>query len=270
MALLEQYGADAVRYWAASGRPGTDTAFDEGQMKIGRRLAIKILNASKFVLGVIGDDRPPSRRRGHRAARPVDARPASPTLVDDATAAFDGYDYARALERTERFFWGFCDDYLELVKGRAYGGDGDEAARVGPRRARRRARHAAAAVRAVPAVRHRRGVVVVARGLGPPGAVARRPPTSAPPSRGADPLVLAVAVDVLAAVRRAKSDAKRSMRADVEHVIVTDTTARLAALASVEADVLAAGNVAELTTATTADGASVDVRLSPADPAPAG
>ncbi len=122
--LLEKHGADAVRYWAAGGRPGTDTAFDEGQMKVGRRLAIKVLNASRFALGrLAGDD-----GRGARA------RARSPRRIDRAMLArlaergrrghrrrFDAYDYARALERTETFFWSFCDDYLELVKTRAYG-----------------------------------------------------------------------------------------------------------------------------------------------------
>ena len=123
MGLLEEYGSDAVRYWAANGRPGTDTAFDDGQMKIGRRLAIKILNASRFALG-FGGDAPlgvdPSLIT-HPLDRAMLARLAR--LVDEATAAFDNFDYARALERTERFFWGFTDDHVELVKARAYEGD---------------------------------------------------------------------------------------------------------------------------------------------------
>ena len=122
--LLESHGADGVRYWAASGRPGVDTAVDEGQMKVGRRLAIKMLNASRFAL----------TRLGHEAATTADAVTAPLDLamlrrlaevVVDATAALDAYDYARALERTEAFFWSFCDDYLELVKTRAYEDSGD-------------------------------------------------------------------------------------------------------------------------------------------------
>ena len=175
-ALIERHGADAVRYWAANGRPGMDMAFDEGQMKIGRRLATKLLNASRFALN-LGE--PSSAAAGVTdAARPRRCSRAWPRLVDDATAAFDHFDYARALERTEGFFWPFCDDYLELVKNRAYGSgtvEGRDSALVALRIA---ARGAAAAVRAVPAVRHRRGLVVVAAGQHPPLhlAVERRAP----------------------------------------------------------------------------------------------
>ena len=115
MALLEEHGSDGVRYWSASGRPGTDTAFDPGQMKVGRRLAIKMLNAAKFAL-MQAEPRGP-------ITEPLDRGMLSSlsTLVRESTEQFEAYDYARVLEQAERFFWSFCDDYLELVKGRRYG-----------------------------------------------------------------------------------------------------------------------------------------------------
>ncbi len=67
MPLVDEFGSDAVRYWACNGRPGTDTAVDSGVMKIGRRLAIKILNASKFALGRLGEGTPPGYRGGARS-----------------------------------------------------------------------------------------------------------------------------------------------------------------------------------------------------------
>ena len=121
-ALLEEHGSDGVRYWAASGRPGTDTAFDPGQMKVGRRLAIKLLNASRFAL-MQAEPRGPITEPLDRGMLTNLAR-----LVHDATVELEAYDYARVLEKTERFFWSFCDDYLELVKSRRYGDFGAEAA----------------------------------------------------------------------------------------------------------------------------------------------
>jgi valyl-tRNA synthetase len=128
MPLLEAHGADALRYWAASGRPGTDTAIDESQMKIGRRLAIKILNASKFVLGRLEGAAPMS---SSDVIEPLDRDLLAllAQLIDEATAAFENYDYARALERTESFFWSFCDNYVELAKTRSYGDVADPATR---------------------------------------------------------------------------------------------------------------------------------------------
>jgi len=122
MGLLEEHGSDGVRYWAASGRPGTDTAFDPGQMKVGRRLAIKILNAARFAL-MHAEPRGP-------IVEPLDRGMLSSLslLVKESTEQLDAYDYARVLERTERFFWSFCDDYLELVKSRRYGDFTPEAA----------------------------------------------------------------------------------------------------------------------------------------------
>jgi len=251
--LLEQYGSDGVRYWAASGRPGTDTAFDEKEMKVGRRLAIKLLNASKFALSF--GDAPTSA-----IAAPLDRAllAALADLVDECTVAFEGYDYARALERTEAFFWSFCDDHLELVKGRAYGVVGDEGA---------------ASAKATLSV----ALSVLQRLFAPflpfvteevwswwmAGSVHLADWPQAGPLRqladDVDPGLVSLAADVVQAVRRAKSEAKVSMRADVASTTVTDGPERLAALALVADDLRDAGRIAELHTK---DGAfSVEVVL---------
>jgi valyl-tRNA synthetase len=124
MALLEEHGSDAVRYWAAKGGPGVDTAFEPGQMKVGRRLAIKLLNASKFVLmkdAPVGPVTNPYDLSMLAALRRV---------VDEATKALDGYDYASALRTVESFFWSFCDDYVEMVKRRRMTDDEDSASAI--------------------------------------------------------------------------------------------------------------------------------------------
>ncbi|GIH99624.1 valine--tRNA ligase [Planobispora takensis] len=235
--LLEQHGSDAVRYWAASGRPGTDTAFDTGQIKIGRRLAIKILNASKFVLGLGGPEREGQAPGEPRITEPLDlsmlARLAQ--VAGEATEAFEGYDYARALERTERFFWEFCDDYLELVKVRAYGDD------EGARSAREALREA---------------LDVMLRLFAPflpfvteevwswwrEGSV-HRASWPEPDGRGGDPELLPAVAAVLGRVRRAKSDAKLSMRAEVSRLTVAGAPAGLVRQA--QDDLCGAGAVEE-------------------------
>jgi len=115
MEFLKEFGSDGVRYWAANVRPGGDGIFDVGEIKVGRRLAIKMLNAAKFAL-LQAEPRGP-------ITEPLDRGMLSSlsTLVRESTEQFEAYDYSKVLEQSERFFWSFCDDYLELVKGRRYG-----------------------------------------------------------------------------------------------------------------------------------------------------
>ncbi|HEY2282190.1 MAG TPA: valine--tRNA ligase [Solirubrobacteraceae bacterium] len=249
MHLLEEHGADAVRYWAANGRPGTDTAFDAQQMKVGRRLAVKLLNASKFALA----DLPP---QGEELTSSLDraliARLA--TVVEDATASFESYDYARALQHTEERFWWFCDYYLELVKGRRYDSAGDPMG-------------AASVSRAL-----RLSVSVFQRLFAPflpfvceevwswwqSGSIHLAPWPDAAELRaeldanggggpaGAEDEALTVAAEVLGEVRKAKSEAQRPMRAPVRLVRVYDTPARLSALQLGLGDLLGAGAIEQL------------------------
>jgi valyl-tRNA synthetase len=231
LGLIEEYGADAVRYWACNGRPGVDTALDEGMMKIGRRLAIKVLNASRFALGFSDETDPEAI--AHPLDRSMLARLGQ--TVEHATAGFEGYDYSRALEVAERSFWEWTDDYLELVKARAYdGGVGGASAHAALQVALRTYLRLFAPF--LPFVTEE----VWSWWLH--GSVHRTAwPTADELSPWAgEPAVMGVVSEVLTAVRRAKSDARASMRAEVETVAITDATDRLQLVRLAEDDLKAA------------------------------
>ncbi len=234
--ILDKHGSDAVRYWAASSRLGTDAAFDPQnptQIKIGRRLAIKILNAAKFALGF-------EAPADAQVTEPLDLSmlAALDEVVEQATAALDGYDHARALEVSEAFFWTFCDDYLELVKERAYTGGAAGAS-------------AAAALRTA--------LSTLLRLLAPVVSFATEEAWSwfqegsvhnaawpVPSALGGDPAVLAAASEALIGVRRAKTEAKASQRTPVASATIAAPADRIELLRQIEADLRAVGRIAEL------------------------
>ena len=240
MDLLARSGSDGVRYWAANGRPGADLAFDPAQIKVGRRLATKLLNASKFALG-LGAAEALGRPVTEPLDRAVFARLAG--VVADATAAFDAYQHTDALQAAETFFWTFCDDYIELVKERAYG-DGSGADSAG----------AALAT----------GLSVQLRLFAPflpyvteevwswwrDGSIHRAAwPAADELTRVApdgDAALLDLSGEALRQVRRAKSDRKLSMRADVPLAEALGPAEVLERLALIRRDLTAAGRIGKL------------------------
>jgi len=248
MALLEEHGSDAVRYWAASARLGTDAAFEIGQMKIGRRLAIKVLNASKFVLSFGSADEPVSLDPS-LVTVPLDRAMLAglADVVDAATAALESYDHTRALELTETFFWTFCDDYLELVKDRAYGaGASADEVTAGTVSAR-----AALNLALDTLLRLLAPVLPFATeevwSWWREGSVHRAPwPTPdalRTAAADADPGVVAAAGAALAALRKVKSEAKVSMRTPIDAVTLAVPDALRAGVELALDDVRAAGRV---------------------------
>jgi valyl-tRNA synthetase len=253
--VLERYGTDAVRWRAAGARPGADSPFDEAQMKVGRRLAMKVLNVGRFVLGLGAS----AGLTVEQVTEPIDRGLLAglATVVQDATAALDAFNYTRALEVTEAFFWTFCDDYVELVKTRAYGSDA-----------------AAESAQAALAV----ALSVQLRLLAPvlpfvteevwswwqAGSVHRAAwPVSAELPTGGDPAVVSVVAEALAAVRKAKSEAKQSMRADVESATVTAPEEQVALVEAGRGDLTSAGRIATLSVVAGDGPLRVDVVLAP-------
>ena len=236
--ILAQHGSDAVRYWSASSRLGTDAAFDPQnptQIKIGRRLAIKVLNAAKFVLSFPVPD-------GAEVTHALDASMLATlhVVVREATTAYENYDHARALELTESFFWTFCDDYLELVKERAY-----NQTDVG---------------QASAALALRLAMSALLRLLAPVLAFATEEAWSwfnegsvhaaawpvAPEEEWGDPAVLTTVSEALVGIRRAKTEAKASQKTPVERAVIAGPAASVAALKLAEGDLKAVGRIADI------------------------
>ena len=233
--LLDEHGSDAVRYWAASGRPGTDTAFDVGQMKIGRRLAVKLLNASKFVLSQ-------GTALASAINMPIDQAllAALADVVDQATSAFEAFNYTKALEVTESFFWAFCDDHLELVKDRAYGLAGEAEAE---------------SAKATLAVTLETLLQLFAPFLPfvteevwswwQEGSVHTGgwPKSDALRSHGGDAQALDAVAEVISQLRKIKSEAKVSMKASLENANITASESQIELIKQAAGDLLAAGRV---------------------------
>jgi valyl-tRNA synthetase len=126
--LLQQYSSDGVRYWSAKARLGVDTAYDESMMANGKRLTTKLYNAVKFAAGHILKYES-SGLTPREITDPLDRSFADKLKQVAAKAGrhFENFEYADALQETEAFFWeSLCDNYLELIKVRAYK-EGDSA-----------------------------------------------------------------------------------------------------------------------------------------------
>lgn len=133
VALIEERGTDAVRYWAGTSRLGADTAFSPDLLKIGKKLVGKLWNATQFAAIHLNklQSAPTTAATDAAITETLDRWVLSRLgeTVAKATEAFRTYEYAEALEATNQFFWAdFCDNYLELIKKRVYNEDGSASA----------------------------------------------------------------------------------------------------------------------------------------------
>ncbi|MDR2975056.1 MAG: valine--tRNA ligase, partial [Propionibacteriaceae bacterium] len=277
-AILEKYGSDAVRWRAAMARPGTDSPFDETQMKVGRRLAMKILNASKLILNL--PDNNPAHWQIESVTEPVDLSMLTSLhgVIGLATQALDEYEYTDALQAAERFFWTFCDDYIELVKERAYGSAVLTASEAAVENISTPELDQAISP-ATQSARSALGIAlsVLLRLFAPfcpfvteevwrwwhVDSIHRTAwPVPEPGLPEADESIMEAVTWALTAIRGAKSSVKASMKAPVESLVVTGSEQLLTQLRAAESDLRAVGHVAgAIVWAQSDDEPTIEVKL---------
>ena len=237
-------------------------------MKIGRRLAIKLLNASKFAfgMGVTEAHIVTGETGAETVTEPLDRGLLAQLrrVVEQATKHFENYDYARALTITESFFWEFTDDYVELVKDRAYGSHGEDAQ---------------ASVRATLATTLDRLLRLFAPVL--PFAAdevwrwwradsvhgSAWPKASDLDAVAGDPAMLEAVSVALSGLRRVKSDAKVKQRTEIISGRITAPAAQLGYIEAALADVQAATRARSLKLIS-ADGAAQEIEVADVELAP--
>jgi valyl-tRNA synthetase len=252
--LFHEHSADAYRYWAARNRLGTDTTFDPEVVRVGKRLATKLFNASRFVLSQldrVGADYSRVPVADLREELDVAFVAELRTLVARATAAFEEHDYALPLQATEELFWRFCDDFVELVKVRSYD-ESDTAERRSAIAALHLGLHVFLRLFApfMPYVTEEIWSWRFAREApGPDGSIhrARWPAVDEMSAAGepAAPESFAAASEVLTQIRGAKTREKRNLRWPVTRLVVRGPSDARRALEAVLPDVLRAGAVEE-------------------------
>ena len=247
--MLDQNGADPSRYWALSATLGTDSVFSDVELKQGRRVCMKLWNASKFAAMHLEDFDP---RAARAPAHAIDdwARGRLAKTVALVTENLDRYEFGIAKGDVERFFWGdLCDNYLEMIKNRLYdkseeGADARRAAQAG-------LYDVLYGITRLwtPFIPHVTEAVyqTIFRGHEGTDSVARAPwPTADVPANEAADAAGKAAVAILTAIRRWRSEQKVSPGKPLASAHLRAAPDIAAHTASIEEAVTAAGRVATL------------------------
>mgnify|MGYP001585467389 CR=1 FL=1 len=121
--VMEQYSADCLRYWAASSKLGEDLDYSEKELIAGKKFVNKLFNASKFAFMFLKHK--PEKCKLEIIDNWILSK--LQILIDESTKSFLDYEYQKSKAETDKFFWSlFCDNYLEIIKNRLYNGSEKE------------------------------------------------------------------------------------------------------------------------------------------------